>query len=429
MLIDFTVANFRSIREAQTLSLKRNTSYKELREHCFDPQAPNAPQLLKVAVIYGPNTSGKTNLLKALDYMLQRMQNHSVAYDTEPFMFDSECAEQPSRFVLHGIVELQDAEGNTSPVKAEYGFELLNDVVVSEWLDVYPQGRKQIWFSRSFDREADKYDWNFSIFLKGEKLSLAYKTDSHTLFLFIAATFKNEQLLQVYQGLIKQRVVLSHDLSDSHTIKLLQQYPLFKDMVVMVYNAVDIPIVDLELRPQEIDEQLHPSSVDATVETSTAQEVLPYLVYDYNGLVVKRALVDEASGIKQLFKLIGVMFEVFLQGKVTLLLDEIQDLHPLLLSFIVEMFNSEVNTRNSQLILTTHTTYLLRRKELRRDQIWFCDREHDFTTHLFPLVDFSPLRDREDFEEMYLNGSYRAIPLLRKFFAEHFDLENNFKIK
>nr|WP_217641988.1 AAA family ATPase [Atopomonas hussainii] len=123
---------------------------------------------------------------------------------------------------------------------------------------------------------------------------------------------------------------------------------------------------------------------------------------------------DESDGTQKLFSYAGPWLNVLETGKV-LIIDELHDnLHPRLVHFLVDLFhNSETNQKNAQLVFTTHETSILNQDVFRRDQIWFCEKNKDQATSLYPLTDFSPRKGRENLEDAYLSGRYGALPYVR----------------
>ena len=168
MLLDFSVTNYRSIRERQTLSMAASAYFKELESlNTFDAgTGEKTPLLLRSAVLYGPNASGKSTLIQALDFMQDRVlhsQKESQAGDeinTVPFKLSATSRADDSEFEI-AFVELG--------VRYEYGFRCNRQRFTEEWLYAYPQGRAQKWFHRVFDAEAGKDAYKFSSLFEGER--------------------------------------------------------------------------------------------------------------------------------------------------------------------------------------------------------------------------------------------------------------------
>ena len=122
---------------------------------------------------------------------------------------------------------------------------------------------------------------------------------------------------------------------------------------------------------------------------------------------------DESDGTRKIFSFAGPWIDTLRNGKV-LFIDELHDsLHPHIVKFLVDLFHSKkTNPKNAQLIFTTHETSILDQDVFRRDQIWFCKKETDQTTEIYPLSDFSPRKGVENLEKSYLSGRYSALPVV-----------------
>ena len=126
-------------------------------------------------------------------------------------------------------------------------------------------------------------------------------------------------------------------------------------------------------------------------------------------------LEEESDGTQKIFEFSSLIFIALSEGS-PLIIDELnKSLHPDLVRFLIKIFNSELNYKHAQLIITTHETSALRKDLLRRDQIWFCEKQTDKSTRLYPLINFNPHKTREDIEENYLSGRYGGKPILKNF--------------
>ena len=171
MIIEFKVKNFRSIREEQTLDFTKVKGDELVESNTFVPKmVGTATPLLRSLAVYGPNASGKTNLLKAIGNMrrivvdsasgTQRGNNIVV----EPFLFDIELCSEPTEFEVMFITE---------GVKYQYGFSATRSRVIDEWLFAWPKGRPQRWIDRSYDADKDSYDWGSTDSLSGQEKVMA----------------------------------------------------------------------------------------------------------------------------------------------------------------------------------------------------------------------------------------------------------------
>ena len=195
MLIEFSVTNFKSIQTTQTLSLAASP-VSELREqNSFAIPEQGVPRLLRSAAIYGPNASGKSNLMEAIVFMKSFVRESSKEgqegepIEVRPFLFNIASRAEPSEFE---VLFLQEG------VRYQYGFAVNSTQVTHEWLIAYPEGRPQRWFEREFDAVAGKESWYFGSKFKGHKTVLQETTRGNALFLSTAVQLNNEQLKPVY---------------------------------------------------------------------------------------------------------------------------------------------------------------------------------------------------------------------------------------
>ena len=415
MLIEFRVTNFRSIRETQTLSMVAGSGNELAATNTFDSGITGFQRLVRSAVIYGANAAGKTNLLRALQFMQTLVLNSAIASQQgtpiphAPFKLAAETRKAPSNF------EITFAEDD---VRYEYGFTVGPERFHDEWLIAYPHGRRQRLFERTYDEKSQAYKFNFSANLRGSRTVWRDATRANALFLSTAVQLNSEQLLPVFQWFQKRLVVIASgiEMNPTLTLKLLDQAD-GKDKLLGLLHAADLGIADLAVRR----EPLLPGvafSGQAFVE-KTPDSAVPNLVKVTSfhaaadsGEHVSLDMEEESHGTQILFRTAGAWLNVLANGEV-LLVDEIDtSLHPLMTRFLVGLFHSEsTNPKSAQLVFTTHDTSLLDTDVFRRDQVWFVEKSKKGSTHLYPLSDFSP-RKQEALERGYLRGRYGALPIL-----------------
>jgi hypothetical protein len=413
MLIEFRVENHRSLRDEVVLTLEAGRVGES-----SDPRprsaAAHSEKLLPVAVIYGANASGKSNVMSALGFMRQAVLLSHRRWDPNggvprtSFAW-GESRDRPSMFE---VSFLADATRYT------YGFVVDDASVQEEWLFAWPNNRKQIWFEREGGQ--------FSIggHLRGTNEPLKEVTRQNALFLSVAAQHGHRQLLPIYSWFRAISPVnipgfgypmFRHDYvadvffpsEDDQAMLLPREEP--KDNLLarlrQLLRATDLGIVDVK-----------------RVDTE----------HEYRGRAVKRRRVllqhqegddqswldleEESEGTKTVFRMAPAVFRTLDTGGL-LLVDELESsLHPLLGLAIVQMFNSpKANPRNAQVVFTTHDTNLLGTTlgdpPLRRDQVWFTEKDKEGASRLYPLTDFKP-RKSENLERGYLQGRYGSIPFL-----------------
>jgi AAA15 family ATPase/GTPase len=416
MLIEFRATNFRSILDTQTLSLVAGSAKELIEENSFDSGLPGFPRLLRSAVIYGANAAGKTNLLRALQYV-QGMVLTSAAVSASgahiahtPFRLSEASKNRPSEF------EVVFADND---IRYEYGFTATADRFHNEWLIAYPHGRPQRWFEREYVADKQSYKWSFGSKLKGSPRVWRDATRDNALFLSTAIQLNSEQLQPVFAWFQKKLVVVASwaaQLNAGLTYKMLDDANS-KENLLRFMRAADLGISDLTLQREPLlpGKQLAGQFVLDNVvagQIPTLLRVSSLHKSNDTGDSVAFEMQDESHGTQKLFDAAGAWLNVLNNGEV-LLVDELDtSLHPLMTRFIVELFHrSSSNLKNSQLVFTTHDTSLLDPDIFRRDQVWFVEKDKESASRVYPLSEFSP-RKGEALERGYLKGRYGALPFI-----------------
>jgi len=434
MLIEFRVSNFRSFHEEQVLSLVAGSG-DELPGNCMDV-AGN--QLLRTAVIYGPNASGKSNLIDGLGFMVDLIKKSTEmegakAFRSSPFLLDGGSREQPSVLEVTFLLE---------EVRYQYGFSTAKGRIHDEWLIAYPRGKAQRWFERSFDLKKEKPTWKWSTFFKGQKERLTEMTRPSTLFLSAGAQFNHPQLSPIHAWLTENvRVLPSGSSLRPVTATYLEKMgaegaPVksFRDVTLDLLRKADLAIADVEVKtreipgPEDIAEIMGrvPEERRESMLAAIKQQLEDEFKYEVRmlhrnartGIEASLALDDESSGTQRLFELIGPWIEAVLRGYVVVVDELERSLHPLLVRELVEFFqNPGLSKHAAQLIFATHDTTLLDPELLRRDQVWFTEKNEAGATRLYSLYDYKEHRARkgEAMQKGYLAGRYGAIPILERF--------------
>ncbi|MBQ8706798.1 MAG: ATP-binding protein [Succinivibrionaceae bacterium] len=394
MLIEFRVQNFLSFNELQTFTMVKSKS-SELPVNAFSIMTEKEFSLLKSAAVYGPNSCGKSNFLKALSAMkgiVTTTLQHGMKLPLTPFRLNPETVDQPTEFEMSFIVR---------NVKYQYGFSASADQIFDEWLFAFPAGRPQKWFERVWDAESGKHIWKFSHFLQGAKKLWLQSTRENALFLSTAVQLNSEQLKPVFDWFSKTlRFVATEGLSSDSTARFCIGDG--KERVLKFLKAADFNIEDIHVKENNLPSE--PAYEINTVHTDSA------------GRSVLFNFRNESSGTQKFFSFAEPILNILSNGDV-LCIDELNvNLHPKLVHFLVELFHDpKANPKNAQLIFTTHDTTILTQKIFRRDQIWFCDKNKEQASFLYPLSDFSPKKGKENLEQGYLSGRYGALPLVRSF--------------
>jgi AAA15 family ATPase/GTPase len=418
MLIEFKVTNFRSINETQTLSLVAGSGKELVVENTFESKLPGFPKLLRTAVVYGANAAGKTNLLRALQFMQGLVKTSATVSQAggqiahAPFKLSKATKNQPSEF------EVAFADPDEG-FRYEYGFSFDAERFHKEWLIAYPHGRPQNWFERTYQAAKKKYEWHFSTKLKGSPRVWRDATRDNALFLSTAIQLNSEQLRPVFQWFDKKLVVIGmggSTLNRALTLQLLEQ-PDGKQRLLQFAHAADLGIDDLSLRKEPmapvlvVEGNVVREPVPATQVATVARVTSIHKAVD-DGESVPFDIGEESSGTQILFQSAGAWYNVLKNGEV-LLYDELDtSLHPLMTRFLIRLFHgANTNPKNAQLVFTTHDTSLLDADIFRRDQVWFIEKDKKSASKLYPLSDFSPRKD-EALERGYLRGRYGALPFI-----------------
>lgn len=449
MLRSFRVANHRSIRDEQELVLL--PAY-----HDNDPAVP-------VAAVYGANASGKSNLLDALNFMARAVLDSFGRWSPKggvprrPFMIDPLVAERPSAYVADIVVD---------GVRYTYGFVVDDRVVRDEWLYSYPEKRKRVLFER--ERGAIKVGSTVPE-MRAKVEILGQLMRPNALFLSLAAQSNLAEVAPVHRFFSDEISFRSGDTGQRDLGRFgdMAQSPAKWARLVELVRLADVGVVDVEFDADKA--VLH----ELQVEQSKCDEIRDALfrleseIDDLSGnereqaearLVVLQdhffrlsttvsylrhqagllgtrirflhagardsfAFDEESEGTKSWVKLLPVALDALDRGR-TLVVDEIDtSLHPRLTAQLVRLFQeSDTNPNRAQLIFTTHDTSLLGTmlgdEVLKRDQVWFVEKDADGASKLYPLTDFHP-RKGENTERRYLGGSYGAVPVLsERDFAE-----------
>ncbi len=403
MFIRFTVGNYRSFKDKAAFSMEKHGQTMELPENCFgSPALPSRMSLLKSAVIYGANASGKSNLIQALTVMQSIVINSGVIPGKivpmlEPFAFSEKTVDAPVFFEMEMVA---------SERRYRYGFECTYDEIVSEWLFAQKQ-RMTLMFARENNEFVDSSPdfselkvWN-NVLSDNTKLSLP----TNALFLPTAARLfaggACEAVLNWFERtlLIVSAHTYQQYLSASFTAMKNSE---LADKISRLISKADLGIQKVEAG--ETDKN-NASRIGTT-------HVIADKTYHFD------MFHHESSGTQKIFALSAPLLDVLKNGKV-LFIDELDaSLHPLLVSQLIEMFHSG-NPANAQMVATTHSPSILTETTLRRDQVWFVGKDNEGSSNLASLSDFTGIRGNfTRITKDYLHGCYGGIPYIKNLNVE-----------
>ena len=386
MLLQFSVTNHRSIRDTAIISMKASTD-KSLSDCLISPD--DKKQLVPVLALYGANAAGKSNVLHALLLMREMVCGRYAkllkgeALPQEPFAF----TEQPPRPTSFEVIYFYNG------IKYAYGFSFDKAKILTEYLYHWPNGREALIFSR----EGNGYQFRENI---QEQFTLAGRTAENRLYLSSSNEWNCPQTEKAYLWFFEKLTgFMGTEMRLDATLSAIRQGGSEKSRILHEMLYADLGIKDIRItgsKEEPIISALH--TLDAEDGTSKGFW-LP--------------LGQESVGTQRFFSRIGMWLAALEAGSV-LVVDEIESsMHPLLTRHLIEMVqDAAINTNHAQLIFTTHDTGLLDLTLLRRDQIWFAEKnEKTMQTDIYALTEFSP-RKGENISKGYLQGRYGAIPFI-----------------
>jgi len=417
MLINFTFQNFRSFRDEKTLSMEAG-SIKELKESVIEK---DKYRLLPVSVLYGANSSGKSNVLSAL-LTMRGVVLYSVRLNPSdelffnPFMLDIDSPTQPTSFEIEFI---QDG------AMYRYGFEYNQKRIIKEWLyeKCAGEGERE---HNLFLRVEDDFEVNKSQFPEGFGKEDA--TAGNRLFVSLVAQLKGEKSKKIIDWFSKCNYLsgLTSQGYEGYTLQMLYEHLNGCDDALNFFHHVNLGFNNIIITEKENPNdfsQMNSSPADNLNRKKIVETQTTHNIYNRDGSISgERAFAKdemESEGTKKVIEMSGPIFDTLNKGKL-LVVDELDaKLHPLLTRNIVGLFmDPNINRNGAQLIFATHDTHLLNLEYLRRDQIWFTEKDNTESSDLYSLIEFrdgdgNKVRNDSSIEKDYINGRYGAIPFFK----------------
>jgi len=383
-------------------------------------------RILKSAVIYGANASGKSKFIEAIQFMKSFVITSSKdsqkgePIDIMPFQLDTESENEPSEF------EVVFSHQSTL---YRYGFEVNRKQVVAEWLFHKPKTKEV----EIFYRDYQNFETHSRVFSRGTTLVREGMIRDNALLLSVAAQFNEPISSNVIDWFNDLATIsgLKEEGYEGYTMFKTNE-PNYKPKIIELLKAADLGIDDLSIEmldlsnlpkdmPKEVREYILKKSKEGEAKF-ISDTITFHKRYDENGKPAGKVNFsmqeNESSGTRKFFALTGPILDC-LENGYPLIVDELDSkLHPNLVCKIISLFNSkEHNPKNAQLIFNTHDTNLLSSGLFRRDQVWFTQKDKFGAAKIYSLGDFKSdeVRKSEPFEENYLRGKYGAIPFLNFF--------------
>lgn len=442
MIIRFIVSNFMSFKEETEFNMLKSKGNGSRQHSNHIMKTESRVEILKTAAVYGANASGKSNLIKAIEYLKNLVQNNQKAIvpQSKRFRLDKQYLDKPTTFRI---------EYEFENLHFDYAIEVYRGKISTEWLyliedintqdDVllFKRNKKEILFGEYFQDE----DVNFALkYLKKE-------LDDHISVLNLCYNiFENNKTLDIASDAFEKITIINPETIDPDYASDILMNPKAKDFAKELLNKSNTGIEDLVV------EKINADLFFGIDDNSFKNELIDYLESNIpDGLSVSDGVVhfirkgsynaftkedeeyyvlvlktkhffsdslfdfeEESDGTNRIFELSNVFEKLITEKGYVFIIDELErSMHPLLAKELLKLYTSN-KTIKSQLIFTTHESHLLDNDLLRRDEIWFTEKKQDGSTEFYPLSNFNPRGDKV-LERGYLEGRYGGIPFLGDF--------------
>ena len=451
MLLRFGVANHRSIRDYQELLLSASGRIK--REGLVIPVPTLNEAAVPIVSVYGPNASGKSNLIHAMDEMRRAIDQSHKALDTTdrirraPFRLDDASEAEPTRFDCTFTVDGRYAEdrGSAPPESVyEYGFEYTATEFRREWL--YRIVRKERQSTQLlFERETRNGEVRVRTGsrLPGENRTIANLTRPNSLFLSAAAQNNHPLLTELHRYFVERWVFVPEGeaMHETSIVERLADYEHLEHLVELI-NQADVGISRIDVKDdksgedgfgpirdivQMMAERFSDLDEDGSMRESLSEKIrfrkqLRFIHHTSEGGARTLGYGSQSKGTRTLISLLIPALEALSRGSL-LVIDELDtSLHPDLARAFVSLFHKEdSNPRGAQLVFSTHDVTLLGSGLIRQDEIWVTDKSRDGVSGFTPLTDFR-LRSRDDLEKGYRHGRFGGVPAADDFLVAFDDV-------
>jgi AAA15 family ATPase/GTPase len=418
MLIDFTVENFRSIKDPVTLSMvaapAKKTNAKPSARRNVKPDDEIAPpfrdearnfSLLPVAAIFGANASGKSNVVQALSQFIFFIQNATTERDisrvVSPFALDSSMKVSPARFQIRVIHE---------GTLFTYALVLTRASILKEVLEYVPADavkmKSRLLFERTWHEDEQTY-----VYKNGKDFGNGYREiqeslHAHEPFIRLLVKRLNVVVVKPFISWLKEvslALPIGHEKEEYNwAARYLhrEEFSATLAAITKIIQRFDTGIAGIEVEAVKAEQDKEDEQFEV------------WVIHESGGERVRWRMERESTGTQRLF---GMAFNLLLmiEGGGLSMIDELgSNIHPNITRAIVRMYQSEkTNPNRAQLIFTSHDNTLQRGNLLRRDQIWFTQKRADGSTELYPLSDFKPRNDLA-IDKAYLEGRFGAVPIL-----------------
>lgn len=379
MLVNFKVKNFGPYRDEASLSMTatKYTEHEENKMTC--PSVEDG--LLRSALIYGPNASGKSNLFTAISTLQNILKDSSVNGHYKPFMFNRRSSYEPTVFSIDLILD---------NVPYRYTLEYEDGCVLSESLYYSPNGRIGLVFTRG----DEGYSFGRTV-IKGQK-TISEVTENHSPYLSVANMFKNKICMSVYEGIMNGITVIDEVRDIKTTVETIAHDDELKEDIMKSLKILDIDICSIECVEKE--NNTYDMCFGHTVE----------------GVVFNVPIRLESEGIRGLVCILCPIISALKKGSVVMLDGLGSELRPEVSQWVLRQFSAENNPNRAQMIAISHDITLMDLKGLiRRDQIYFVQKDPvTGTSFLYGLSSINGVKKAGNLARRYLDGNYMAVPVI-----------------
>ena len=424
MLLEFGLENDGAFANASAINLVASNLKEKPDGRVVNIGDVGRTQALTSALILGKNGSGKSTLVGAMLFVANFVRDSSsesnagdkIAFD--PNILVGTKSQEPTRyrvtFSMHGSI---------------YEFEFAHNasIVTYERLQVADKSvRFRKMYERIWDKDTNSHLYTFGEALSGRRTVWQDSTRENALYLSTAARLNSEDIKPAFDWLSSymRSINVSSDPLGGFTAKSCQKDEKFSKRVVSFLQALDINVEQIRVEEEPFDEKFFSSMfsqefMEKFNKNLNGEDFRPSRLRVFfkkkksDGTTVELPISNESTGTRSLFNLAGPLFDSLKNGY-CLLIDEINtSLHPVIVSFLVDIFaNAKINSHRAQLLFTSHDTSVLSQQRMRRDQVWLIENDVDGAT-LVPLSDFSPRR-QEALDKGYLGGRYGGVPIVSK---------------
>jgi hypothetical protein len=422
MLLNFAVTNYRSIKERQVFSMLAvdGLPHKESLIHGKD-----GISILPVALLFGANASGKSNILRAFGTMRQmvlnsvRLNPDDTLDEYEPFLLDEESRNNNTEFEAEFTIR---GEGGIEQLY-RYGFAFSESLITEEWLYRHEKSNE----IELFYRDRNKVQVNEMTFPEGK--GKEDTLNSNRLFLSLIAQLNGTQSKEIISWFDSEkfvtasqieeyRIVTSSLLKYKKNLIVLDDIVEFIDMALTFLSNIDMGITKLSIKEESAALTKDISDELKKVHPKVGELESTHNRYNRQGEIIGQEVFsiehNESEGTQKITELLGLFFMIIWDGRL-LVIDELDaKLHPLLTRAIIQLFtNPKINQHGAQLVFTTHDTNQLHLDYVRRDEIWFAEKSPVEATELYSHIEFKDFDPSMDITEQYVNGRYGAIPRIK----------------